>query len=109
MKSNQKALVVSLRPDRTEGLAELNAALGRGWRVTHLTPMGGAGAGGQTAEAHVILGVLVILERNGGGMSGILEQVHEEAESLLEEIAEGDGSSMEIDDDDLGEERPRGS
>lgn len=93
MKTEQKALIVTTDTARTRGLDELNIHLGRGWRVLHVSPMGGAAFGARQGDAATMcLAALVILERSTDAATGILEQVQEQAEEFLEEISEGDGS-----------------
>jgi hypothetical protein len=93
MKTEQKALIVTTDTVKTRGLDELNIHLGRGWRVAHVSPMGGAAYGAHQGDApSMCLAALVILERPTDSAIDILEQVGEQAEELLDEISEGDGS-----------------
>lgn len=96
MKTRQKALVVAIDSGKIQGLDELNTALGRGWRVVQVSPMGGAGAGAQDAPSALCLASLVIIERGNGEMA--LLEAEEETEELINEIVEGDGSSVDIED-----------
>ena len=91
MHTHQKAMVLLAGPEKTRGLSELNMELERGWRVVHVTPMGGTGTPDQAEGPH--WAALVIIERGQDRTSGALalEQVEEEVEELLEELAEGDG------------------
>ena len=84
MRAQQKALIVSMEGEHARGLDELNIALGRGWRVIHATPMGGAGAFRRDAR----FASLVVIERE--------EEVTTEAVRYEEEeeaVAEGDGAT----------------
>ena len=96
MKTHQKALVVLAGPGRTYGLDELNIALERGWRVVHATAMGGAAATRAESGADQNFAALVIIERAETGAVAL--QQAEEAEELIEEIVEGDGSSTGVAD-----------
>ncbi len=109
MTGRQKALIVTTGSAGASGLEELNQALALGWRVAHLSPMGGCACGAPPESAQ--LAALVVLERNGR-MSRLFDQIEEEAEEFLEDIVEGDGSHLEIDPDieenpPLNRESPR--
>jgi hypothetical protein len=85
MRAQQKALIVSMEGERARGLDELNIALGRGWRVVHAAPMGGAGA----FRREVRFASLVVIEREDDVLA---ENVRFE-EEVEEPAAEGDGST----------------
>lgn len=87
----QKALIVTAGSKKPKGLDELNIALERGWRVSEISPMGGAGA----SKDEPRFAALVVIERHPETPSGVLHAVEEEAD----ELAEGDGTSKEIADD----------
>ena len=97
MKAQQKALLVKTGDDHTEGLSDLNDALANGWRVVQVAPLGGAGASAQAAA-------LVIIEQAGDKGHGVLEQIQEETEEALDDLLEGDGSRVEL--EELGIKRP---
>lgn len=104
MKTRQKALIVKTRRGRTQGLEELNRYLGRGWRVVHTTPMGGAGVGAADDIPDLCFAALVVIEQRGSSKAEVAAEVEEEVEELMDEIAEGDGSSLEV-AEEFGEER----
>ena len=99
MKSKQKALIVRCCPDSMHGLDELNVQLNRGWRVHHVAPMGAAGVGARDGSPSLHFAALVILEREREDEAGLLEEAEEEVEEVLDELTEGDGSTVELDDD----------
>ncbi len=82
MKTHQKAFFVATDGGKPQGLDELNIALGRGWRVAHTTPLGGAGA---PTDA-LCLAALVIVEREENDTSAALAGIEEEAEDFVDEI-----------------------
>lgn len=94
----QKALIVSRTTEQTEGLDALNEALAAGWRVVHVTPMGGAGAG-RPPEAALRFAALVVIEqsdeRDVAAAAAAVEEAEEEVDELLGEIVEGDGAGSE--------------
>ena len=98
----QKALIVTHQPGRTHGLDDLNIALQRGWRVVHLVPMGGAGAAGHGADTPPCFAALVVIERAGAAEAELMEQVEELAEEVpdeaLDNLVDGDGASVDLDD-----------
>ena len=98
MKTQQKALVVMTGPGRVQGLDELNIALGRGWRVVEVAPMGGAAVGGPEATAEMCFAALVVIERADEAAAELLEAVEEEPEQLLDDIVDG---NPELTDDPL--------
>ena len=64
MPDEQKAFIITTRPDDERALDELNIALGRGWRVVQIAPMGGAGTGQRDdGTADLCFAALVICER----------------------------------------------
>lgn len=87
MKTQQKALIVSIVDDRTRGLDELNIALGRGWRVIYMEPMGGSGSARREAR----FASLVVIEREDEGLA----EAHL-VEEAVEEMTEGDGASQDL-------------
>lgn len=97
----QKALIVRTGPEGHDGLQELNIELERGWTVSDVAPMGGAGStnGGPTHAALVILdrrdqnhpkpvAAVAALEEIGKESEKVVEHVVEEAE----DVVEGDGA-----------------
>lgn len=94
MRAQQKALIVSMEGERARGLDELNIALGRGWRVIHAVPMGGAGASRKEAR----FASLVVIERDDEMTAEAISYEEEE-----ESIAEGDGATHDA-ITDFGEE-----
>ena len=102
----QHALLIRTDGDVTHGLDELNVRLGRGWRVVHTTPLGGASLGPAEPEAGALcLAVLVVIERAEENVAEVMQQVEEETEELMDEIVEGNGSNLP---GSLGEERNGG-
>ncbi len=97
MKHQQKAIIVQTGPGKVHGLDELNIALGRGWLVAHVTPMGGAAIGSRDDAPDWCLAALVIIERSNGAMEDVLEAIQEESEEVLDDLVEGDGATIELD------------
>lgn len=95
MKTQQKAVIVTTGSERARGLDELNIALGRGWRVARISPMGGSGASRKEPR----FAALVIIEREENASADVLHQVEEEPEEIVDEIVEGDGASQDVADD----------
>lgn len=97
----QKALIVRTGPNGHDGLKELNIELERGWRVVRISAMGGTGDA-EEAPTHAALVILerrerdqpspaaavAALEEIGTESEGVVEQVIEEAD----EIVEGNGA-----------------
>ena len=95
----QKALIVRTGPEGHDGLKELNLELERGWRVTSVSAMGGAGDGDDEAPTHAALVVLeredrdqpspaaavAALEELGQESGEVVEQVVEEANGIVED------------------------
>lgn len=107
MKHEQKALIIKDSPTTTHGLDELNVHLKRGWRVAHLAPMGAAGNNTPDALSDRCFAAIVIIERTDQEAVDMLLQMEEEVEDLIEdmietEMAEGDGATLEIEENDLG-------
>lgn len=100
MGSKQKALIVSSHlGGRPHGLDELNLALGRGWRVVHVSPMGGAGVG-TGPDPTVCLAALVVLERGDEAQAELPMLAEEEADEVLDELLEGGApGTVEVPDD----------
>lgn len=98
MNAHQKAVLVKIRPDETHGLDELNVALGRGWHVVHATAMGGAGVGTQDGLPDLCLAALVVIERGSDAVLAPLV-AEEEPEDHANDIVEGNGAGVELDDD----------
>ena len=85
-------MILLAGPEKTRGLNELNIELERGWRVAHVTPMGGGGMSEAEEDAGPHWAALVVIERSEDRTAGVmLEQAEEEMGGLLEELAEGDG------------------
>ena len=100
MPIQQKALIVHYGPGSAHRLDELNIQLSRGWRVVHTTPMGAAALGAGGAEPAVHFAALVIVERTQDNDAAVLEQeAEEEIDEIIEDLVEGDGSSVEVDDE----------
>jgi hypothetical protein len=93
MKTQTKALMITAQPGEQHGLDELNLALSRGWRVSHMTGMGGAGFGGNGngSTPDLCFAALVVIERdaNNHPVETQLSQMHkgEHEELLIKEIA----------------------
>ena len=97
----QKAVLITCSPESVDGLDALNVYLGRGWRVEHIAPLGGAGAGGRDAPPTIHLAALVIMERAQDDGAALLEEAAEEVEEVIEEIVEENGAPVEIEGNDL--------
>lgn len=106
MRNQQKALIVKTGPDSVHGLDELNLNLHRGWRVQHVAPMGAAGVGAQDGTPALQFAALVIIERDEERAAALIEEAEEDVEEIIEEMAEGDGATVEVDDDDLTPDEP---
>lgn len=64
MPDEQKVFIITTRPDDERALDELNIALGRGWRIVQIAPMGGAGTGRRDdGTADLCFAALVVAER----------------------------------------------
>ena len=107
MNMQQHALLIRTNGNVTRGLDELNVRLGRGWRVVHTAPMGGASLEPADPEAGgLCLAALVVIERAEETVADVMQQAEEETEELVEEIVEGNGSNLPP--EGLGEERNGG-
>lgn len=98
MKSRQKAMIVRAHAARTQGLDELNIALSRGWRVVHVAPMGGAAVGTAQDAPELCHAALVVIERVDDAAVEGLEEVEEEVREVVDDLVEGDGSGLDVDD-----------
>lgn len=87
METQQRALIVTAGSDKHRGLDELNIALGRGWRVAHVAPMGGSGASRKEPR----FAALVIIQREENSTAEVLHQTEEEAD-----IMDGNGAPADI-------------
>ncbi len=100
MALEQRALVVRVEAADEDGLAALNVELERGWRVAHVTPMGGTGLDASGEASTPFLAALVIIERNieeRGGPAAVkavedLEETNDDPEDLADDVVEGDGA-----------------
>lgn len=88
----QKVYLIRSGSTGVSGIDELNAALGRGWRVVAMSPLGGAASGAAAEHWHSV-GCLVVVERSGSVTAALAETTEEE------ELLEGDGADAEIDPD----------
>lgn len=89
MSMERKALIVTTRGAGAHtGLDALNEALRQGWRVAHLTPMGGGEA--------PTLAALVILRRSSSSSTEMVEEAEKEAEEVLDEIVEEGPANPEL-------------
>lgn len=107
MKQEQKALIIKDSLSTTHGLDELNVHLKRGWRVAHLAPMGATGNSTPDATSDRCFAAIVIIERTDQEAADIMIQMEEDVEELIEdmiesEMAEGDGATLEVEENDLG-------
>lgn len=108
MPPQQKALIVHYGPDSAHRLDELNVQLNRGWRVVHATPMGAVAMNTSGADPAVHFAALVVIERAQDNDTATLEkESEEEIDEILEELVEGNGSSVEIDDKPFSAEGDR--
>ena len=102
MALEQRALIVRADATDTEGLTALNVELQRGWRVAHVTPLGGTGLD-ETGEASTpFLAALVIIERSTdkpGAPAAVealkqIEEVEDEPEEIAEDVVEENGAGL---------------
>lgn len=98
MQAQQKALIVRAGPDTAQGLEDLNMHLSRGWRVVHLAPMGGAGAGTDARTPLLHFAALVVIEQEARRAPTALQAAEAEVEELVEELNEGDGAGTALED-----------
>ena len=104
MAIEQRALIIRASATSAEGLAELNVELQRGWRVAHVTPMGGTGLGEEDDAPTPFLAALVIIERSSDEEEGpvaveALEKVREvedEPQEIAEEVVEENGAGSPL-------------
>ena len=102
MQDEQKALIVRTGPGgASSGLDVLNEHLKRGWRVQHVAPMGGAGAGTAEASARLAFAALVVIERAGQQSAEAVAAAEEDVEEIIEEAVEGDGPAVPVENLDL--------
>lgn len=59
----QKTLVVTTTPTRSYGLDKLNKALEKGWRVTHVAPLGYSEPGTDALWPEGYVSTLLLMER----------------------------------------------
>lgn len=91
----QKALIVRTGPDGHEGLKELNLELERGWRVSTVSPMGGAGDA-KEAPCHAALVILEQRKQDAPTMAvEAVERATWEAETVVEEVMRDIGKGIE--------------
>jgi hypothetical protein len=96
----QRALLVRARVSGEDGLAALNVELQRGWRVAHVTPMGGTGLDNDGSPPAPFLAALVIIERDAEDQDGpaavqaleTLEEADDEPQEVVEEVVEENGA-----------------
>ncbi len=96
MPTEQRALIVRVGPQHTDGLDALNDELRRGWHVVEVTPMGGTGLDERGDAPPPFLAALVVIERRtreaeAAVAAEALEKVRE-AEEAGGEIVEKDGA-----------------
>lgn len=89
METHQRAIIVTTGSEKSRGLDELNIALGRGWRVVHISPMGGSGASRKEPR----FAALVVIQRKENSTADVLQQVEEETD-----VVDGDGASADVAD-----------
>jgi hypothetical protein len=100
MALEQRALIVRTNATDADGLATLNVELERGWRVAHVTPLGGTGLDENGEAPTPFLAALVIIERNTderGGAAAIkavedFDEANDEPDDLADDVMEGDGA-----------------
>ena len=97
MDDEQKALIVRDGPGGAHGLDVLNTHLRRGWRVQHVAPMGGAGAGAAEAS-RLAFAALVIIERSNQQAAGVVAEAEEEVDELIDDVVEGDAPVVPVED-----------
>jgi len=96
----QRALLVRARASGEDGLAALNVELQRGWRVAHVTPLGGTGLDDDNTPATPFLAALVIIERNTEEQESppavqaleTIEEADDEPQEVVEEVVEENGA-----------------
>lgn len=91
MEPEQRALLIRVGPEHTDGLDELNIELQRGWRVAEIAPLGGTGLDESGEAPTPFLAALVIIEhserqKNGPMTMEAVEEVTEVEERKPEEI-----------------------
>lgn len=89
MRAQQKAMIVMGHPGEMHGLDDLNLALQRGWRVVHVTPMGGAGAGTKDGGAGLCFAAFVVIERTPTAEVEVEEELLEQIDDLPDEVIGG--------------------
>jgi hypothetical protein len=95
--TKQKAHLVRIDgTGQVRGLDELNVAFGRGWTFVSATPFGGSSGSDRAGEC---LAILVIVRREDRTAESLLDAVEEEADELLDDLVEGDGSNQDLDID----------
>ncbi len=100
MAFEQRALVVRVDATDEDGLTTLNVELERGWRVAHVTPMGGTGLDTSGEAPTPFLAALVIIERNieeRGGPAALkavedIDETTDDPEDFADDLVEGDGA-----------------
>lgn len=97
--TQQRALIVRVTPQRTEGLDALNTELQRGWRVVQVTPMGGTGLDERGDAPTPFLAALVVIERRQQQEEAPLaararqstQETEDEPAEIVKEVADGNG------------------
>lgn len=99
MALEQRALVVRVHATDEEGLAALNVELQRGWRVAHVTPLGGTGLDAEGEPPAPFLAALVIIERHDEDEDAVVaeaietvQEAEDEPEEIVEEVVEENGA-----------------
>lgn len=98
MNAQQKALIVRCGADVTHGLDDLNLHLSQGWRVRHVQPMGASCMASQASEAEPHFASLVVIEHTGDTVETATLEAEESLEDMIEDLVEGDGSSVEVEE-----------
>jgi hypothetical protein len=98
MNSQQKAFVVRCNANTMHGLDDLNQHLSQGWRVRHVQPMGASGMASQAPKAEPHFASLVVIEHAGEVAETAMLEAEESFEGMIEDLVEGDGSSVEVEE-----------
>lgn len=103
MSIDQRALIIRVGPNHTDGLSELNVELQRGWRVVNVAPMGGTGLDESGEASSPFLAALVIIERSPREEEALpaaaqalkkIRDVEEEPKEIVEQVVEENGAGV---------------
>ena len=92
MNTQQKAHIVALGPSGPVGLDALNHDLERGWRVAHVSPLGGAATESRSTDRPHLAALVVVEQAPPSAPPALALEAEEEVEELIEDLVEGDGA-----------------